>query len=98
MTHNQTLLGPQLQPPTQSDVLALSETDLATHAGEQIFGVSRYSDDDPDGSRNDLGTMHTFSAAPPNHESTHPDWVYKLTATVFSKHLGGPSRGDLRQK
>ena len=67
MTHNQTLLGPQ--PPAQSDVLALSESDLATHAGEQIFGVSRYSDDDPDGSRNDLGTMHTFSAAPPDHES-----------------------------
>ena len=87
MTHNQTLLGPH--PPAQSDVLAISESDLATHAGEQIFGVPRYSDDDPNGSRNDLGTVHTLSAAPPDHESIHPDWVDKLTAAVCDKHLGG---------
>ena len=62
---------------------------MAAHAGEQIFGVSRYSDDDPDGSRNDLGTIHTFSAAHPDHESIHPDWVGKLTATMCEKHLGG---------
>ena len=58
MAHEQALLGPR--PPTPLGTLATSDTDLAAHAGEQIFGVSRYSDEDPDGSRNDLGTMHTF--------------------------------------
>ena len=87
MAHDQTLLGPQ--PPAQSKTLVISESDLATHAGEQTFGVSRYSDDDPDGSRNDLDTMHTFSAAPPDHESIHFDWVDKLTVAMCDKHLGG---------
>ena len=87
MTHEQTLLGPQ--PPTPLATLTTSDADLAAHAGEQIFGVSRYSDEDPDGSRNDLDTMHTFSAAPPNHENIHPDWVDRITATMCEKHLGG---------
>ena len=69
--------------------LVTSDTDLAAHAGEQIFGVSRYSDDDPDGSRNDLDTIHTFPAAPPDHGSIHPDWVDKITASMCEKHLGG---------
>ena len=79
MAHDQALLGPR--PPTPLETLVTSDTDLAAHAGEENFGVSRYSDDDPDGSRNDLGTMRTFSAAPPDHENIHPDWVDKLTAT-----------------
>ena len=85
MAHEQTLLGPR--PPTPLGALATSDTDLAAHAGEQIFGVSRYSDEDPDGSRNDLGTMHTFSAAPPDHESIHPDWVDKITAAMCENTL-----------
>ena len=51
-----------------------------------MFGISRYSDDDPDHSRNDLGSMYTFLAAPLNHESIHPDWVGKLTPCVCDKH------------
>ena len=43
----------------------------------------------PDGSRNDLDTMHTFSAAPPDHDNIHPDWVDKITAAMCEKHLGG---------
>ena len=44
---------PNKQPPTgspvcKSDTLVLPDTDLAAHAGEQIFGVSRYSEEDPD--------------------------------------------------
>jgi hypothetical protein len=38
--------------------------------------------DDPDHSRNDLDSMNTFSAAPPNHENIHPDWVDKPTHGV----------------
>ena len=87
MAQNQTLLGPQ--PLNRLATLVIPDTDLAAHAGEQIFGVSRYSDDDPDSSRNDIDTMHAFSAAPPDHENIHPDWVDKLTATVCEKHLGG---------
>ena len=72
-----------------SAALTLTESDLAAHAGEQIFGVSRYSDDDPDRSRNDLGSMHTFPAAHPNRKSIHPGWVGKLTVPVGAKYLGG---------
>ena len=76
-------------PPTQRDALILPDNDLAMHAGEQIFGVSRYSEEDPDQSRNDLGSMHTFSAVPPDHENIHPDWIGRFSAAMCAKHLGG---------
>ena len=76
-------------PPTQRDALILPDNDLTMHAGEQIFGVSRYSEEDPDQSRNDLDSMHTFSAVPPDHESIHPDWIGRFSAAVSAKHLGG---------
>ena len=57
-----------MMPPTHRDALALPDDDLAMHAGEQIFGVSRYSEEDPDRSRNDLGSMHTFSAVSPKNQ------------------------------
>ena len=58
--------------PTQRDALTLSNNDLAMHAGGRILGVSRYSEEDPDRSRHDRDSMHTFSAAPPDHENVHP--------------------------
>ena len=72
-----------MMPPTQRDALALPDDDLAMHAGEQIFGVSRYSEEDPDRSRNDLDSM-TFSAASPDHENIHPDWIGRFSATMCS--------------
>ena len=89
MAHEQGLVGPRLPTPTPLATFDTSDTNLAAHAGEQIFGVSRYSDEDPEGSRNDRDTMHTFSAAPPDHENIHPDWVDKMTAIMCEKHLGG---------
>ena len=63
-----------------------------SHAGEQIFGVSRYTDElDP--TDNDLDSIHTFSAQMPDRDRIHPDWVGKLSATKCSKHLHGLS-GD----
>ena len=85
-----------MMPPTQRDALALPDDDLAMHAGEQIFGVSRYSEEDPDQSRNDLDSMHTFSAASPDHENIHPDWIGRFSAAMCSKHLGGMN-GDGEQ-
>ena len=76
-------------PPTQTDALTLPDNDLAMHAGEQIFGVSRYSEEDPGQSRNDLGSMHTFSAVPPDQENIHPDWIGRFSAAMRAKHLGG---------
>ena len=68
--HAGTMMPPKqtptnVPPTSKADALILPDTDLATHAGEQIFGVSRYSEEDPDQSRNDLDSMHTFSAPPP---------------------------------
>ena len=64
--HAGTMMPPKqtptnVPPTSRADALILPDTDLATHAGEQISGVSRYSDEDPGQSRNDLGSMHTFS-------------------------------------
>ena len=76
-------------PPNRRDALILPDNDLAMHAGEQIFGVSRHSEEDPDQSRNDLDSMHTFSAVSPDHENIHPDWIGRFSAAMCSKHLGG---------
>ena len=91
MAHNGHAAG-EVSLATSNDI-ALPETDLATHAGEQIFGISRYVDDDSDRLKNDLDSMHTFSASPPSYETIHPDWVGKFSALMCSKHLGGLS-GD----
>ena len=77
----------------QTDALTLPDNDLAMHAGEQIFGVSRYSEEDPDQSRNDLDSVHTFSAIPPDHENIHPDWIGRFSAAMCAKHLGS-TEGD----
>ena len=77
---------------TQSEAITLSEHDITAHAGEQIFGISRYTDElDP--SDNDLDSIHTFSAQMPDRDRIHPDWVGKISATTCSKHLNGLS-GD----
>ena len=85
-----------MMPPTQRDALTLPDNDLAMHAGEQIFGVSRYFEEDPDRSRNDLDSMHTFSAVSPDHENIHPDWIGRFSATMCSKHLGGMEGDGVR--
>ena len=60
--------------------------------GEQVFGVSRYTDElDP--SDNDPDSIHTFPAQLPGRDRIYPDWVGKITATTCSKHLNGLS-GD----
>ena len=82
--------------PTHRDALALPDGDLAMHAGEQIFGVSRCSEEDPDRSRNDLGSMRTLSAVSPDHENIHPDWIGRFSATMCSKHLGGMEGDGVR--
>ena len=75
-----------------SEAITLSEHDITAHAGEQIFGVSRYTDDlDPND--DDLDSIHTFSAQMPDRDRIHPDWVGKISATNCSKHLNGLS-GD----
>ena len=85
---------------TQREALILpdndSDNDLAMHAGEQIFGVSRYSEEDPDQSRNDRDSIHTFAAAPPDHENIHPDWIGRFSAAMCSKHLGGMEGDGIR--
>ena len=78
-----------MMPPTQRNAPTLPDDGLAMHAGEQIFGVSRYFEEDPDRSRNDLDSMHTFSAPPHDHENIHPYWTGRCSATMCSKHLGG---------
>ena len=78
---------------TQSEAITLSEHDITVHAGEQIFGVSRYTDElDP--TDNDLNSIHTFSAQMPDRDRIHPDWVGKISAKNCSKHLHGLS-GDV---
>ena len=75
----------------QSEATALREHVATAHAGQQIFGVSRYADElDP--SDNDLDSIHTFPAQLPDRDRIHPDWVGKITATTCSKHLNGLSR------
>ena len=76
----------------QSEAITLPEHDTTAHAGEQIVGVSRCTDElDP--SDNDLGSMHTFSAQLPDRDRMHPGRVGKITATTCSKHPNGLS-GD----
>ena len=56
----------------QSEAITLSEHEITAHAGEQIFGVSRYTDElDP--TDNDLDSIHTFSAQMPDRDRIHPD-------------------------
>ena len=85
-----------MMPPTQRNALTLPDDGLAMHAGEQIFGVSRYFEEDPDRSRNGLDSMHTFSAVSPDHENIHPDWIGRFSATMCSKHLGGMEGDGVR--
>ena len=77
---------------TKFEAITLSEHDITAHAGEQIFGVSRYTDElDP--TDNDLDSIHTFPAQMPDRDRIHPDWVGKISAKTCSKHLHGLS-GD----
>ena len=77
---------------TQSEAITLSEHDITAHAGEQIFGVSRYTGElDP--TDNDPDSIHTFSARMPDRARIHPDWVGEISAKTCSKHLHGLS-GD----
>ena len=49
--------------------------------------------DDPDRSRNDLDSINTFSAAPPNHKAfTLTGWASSRTASICDKHLRGGAR------
>ena len=76
----------------QSEATTLSERDITAHAGEQIFGVSRYTGElNP--TDNDLNSIHTFPAQMPDRDRIHPDWVGKNSAATCSKHLNGLS-GD----